>query len=294
MNENPGKKSNAILLMSCPDRRGLIARITDFVYKNNGNIEHADQHVDHQQGVFFMRIEWSLEGFKIPRGEIGEAFSGVADSFSMEWDLFFSDERPRVALFVSRYMHCLYDLLFRYRYGWFNAQIPLIISNHPDASRAAEEFNMDFHKFEINGENKHQQEEKEMKILKKYGIETVVLCRYMQVLSKNFVDKYPNNIINIHHSFLPAFAGAGPYEKAHGRGVKIIGATSHYVTEKLDEGPIIEQDVVRVNHRDTVEDLKRKGQDLEKVVLARALKWHLERKILVYGSTEKRKTVIFD
>ena len=284
----------AVLLISCPDRRGLIAGVTDFIYRNNGNIEHLDQHVDPALGVFFMRIEWSLDGFSVPRERIHTDFSEVAAKFSMEWKLHFSDERPKFAIFVSKSLHCLYDILSRYREGWFNAEIPVIISNHRDAEDVAGFFGIDFKYFDVTGDNKISSERKQMDLLKGYGVNFIVLARYMQILTKQFVDAYRYGIINIHHSFLPAFAGARPYEQAHSRGVKIIGATSHYVTEDLDEGPIIEQDVVRVSHRDSVEDIRKKGQDLEKVVLSRALNWHLDRRILVYGPSGGAKTVVFD
>ncbi len=291
---NRKETPTAVLLISCPDRRGLIAAVTDFVFRNNGNIEHSDQHVDKSLGVFFMRIEWSLEGFSIPRGDIAGEFAEVAGRFSMEWELYFSDSRPRAAIFVSKHLHCLYDLLYRYRQGWYRAEIPVIISNHPDAAAAAEFFGIDFRSFEVNPDNREAAEKEQIKVLESCGAEFIILVRYMQILSGDFVSRYRNNIINIHHSFLPAFAGARPYERAHSKGVKIVGATSHYVTAELDEGPIIEQDVARVSHRDTVEDIMRKGQDLEKVVLSRAVKWHLERRILVYGPDNAAKTVIFD
>jgi formyltetrahydrofolate deformylase len=286
--------AHAILLISCPDRRGLIAAVTDFIYRNNGNIEHADQHVDKDKGIFFMRIEWSLEGFNIKREEIYGEFKNIADYYKMDWKLYFSDEKPKLAIFVSKKLHCLYDLLYRYKEGQLNAQIPLIISNHPDAESLAEAFGIEFMEFRITKENKSEQEKKEIEVLKDRGIEVVILARYMQILTDQFVDNFPRNIINIHHSFLPAFVGAKPYEQAYRRGVKIIGATSHYVVEKLDAGPIIEQDVVRVSHRSSISDLRRMGEDLEKVVLGRAVRWHLDRKVLVYGTEDGAKTVVFD
>ncbi len=287
-------KDNAILLISCPDRKGLIAAVTDFVFSRGGNIEHADQHVDKDRNIFFMRIEWSLEGFDIPREEISGCFSKLAQKCDMQWQLHFSREKTNTALFVSRELHCLYDILYRYSEGQFNINIPLIISNHQDAEEVAENFGIDFELIQMEKDNKPEQEKLQIELLKKYEIETIVLARYMQVLTGQFVNEYINKIINVHHSFLPAFAGARPYERAYRRGVKIIGATSHYVTEKLDDGPIIEQDVARVSHRDSVSEMKRKGQDLEKAVLSRALKWHSDRKILVYGSPEEAKTVVFD
>lgn len=284
----------AILLISCPDRRGLNAAVTEFIYKNNGNIEHSDQHVDNESGVFFMRIEWSLDGFGLIGPEIKKQFAVIADKFSMNWQLAFTDKKPKMAIFVSKKLHCLYDLLYRYKEGELNAQIPLIISNHPNAREISEAFGINFVEVPITKENKVEQEKKELKLLKENDVELVVLARYMQILTKQVVDEYPNRIINIHHSFLPAFIGAKPYEQAFRRGVKIIGATSHYITEELDAGPIIEQDVVRVSHRNSVDYMKKKGEDLEKIVLGRAVNWHLERKILVYGTTGVSKTVVFD
>jgi len=285
---------NAILLISCPDQRGLIAAVTDFIFKNNGNIEQADQHVDHDAGIFFMRIEWSLTDFSISREEIGAEFDKIAVKYSMDRELYFTGYRPKIALFVSKELHCLYDLLFRYKEGRIKAEIPLIISNHSAAADIAENFGIKFFEIRKNKENKEEQEKKELEILRKNNIDTVVLARYMQILTGQFIESYRNRIINIHHSFLPAFAGANPYEQAYRRGVKIIGATSHYVTEELDAGPIIEQDVVRITHRDSVEDLKRKGEDLEKVVLSRAVNLHLQRRILVYATDGGEKTVVFN
>ncbi|MFW6134032.1 MAG: formyltetrahydrofolate deformylase [Elusimicrobiota bacterium] len=285
---------NAILLISCPDKRGLIARITDFIFKNNGNIEHSDQHVDLARSVFFMRIEWSLEEFKINKQDIGKEFKTIADKYNMKWNLYFTDSMPRMGIFVSEKLHCLYDLLYRYKEKEFNARVPLIISNHSRAGEIAESFGIDFHEFPINSENKISQEEKEIELLKEYNVDFIVLARYMQIFTKQFVDEYPQKIINIHHSFLPAFAGAKPYEQAYARGVKIVGATSHYVTEELDAGPIIEQDVVRISHRDSIDDIRKKGEDLEKVVLSRAVNWHLKRKVLVYSTDRGKRTVIFD
>lgn len=285
---------SAILLISSPDRRGLIARVTDFIYKNNGNIEHSDQHIDGNMGIFFMRFEWSMKGFKIKKEDVAEEFSSIAKKFKMEWKLHFTCYKPKMAIFVSKKLHCLYDILYRYKEGQYNAKIPVVISNHPDGRDLVESFGIDFAEFPKNKENKIEQERREIEILNSYNIELVVLARYMQILTPQFVDKFQNNIINIHHSFLPAFVGAKPYEQAYRRGVKIIGATSHYITVELDAGPIIEQDVVRISHRDSVEDLRHKGEDLEKVVLSRAVGWHMERKILVYGTDSGAKTVVFD
>lgn len=281
---------HAILLISCPDRKGITAAVTNFIYHNNGNIVHADQHIDDQSNTFFMRIEWSLKGFGLPRQKIAGRFGPIARRFQMRWKLGFTDQIPRAAIFVSKPLHCLYDLLYRREAGHFACAVPVIISNHPDAAEAAKEFGIAFHEFPITPRNKEVQEKKQMEILRRQDIDVVVLARYHQILSARFVRRFPNRIINIHHSFLPAFAGKSPYAQAYKKGVKIIGATSHYVTEELDQGPIIEQDTVRVSHRDSLQDLVLKGEDLEKAVLSRAVRWHLERKILCYGN----KTVIFD
>jgi len=282
--------SRAILLISCPDHRGITATLTDFIYKHNGNIEHADQHIDEQNNIFFMRIEWSLDGFDIEQKDITQALEPFADQFDMHWELYFEDELTRVAIFVSKPMHCLYDLLYRHKAGHLRCEIPLIISNHSDAKELADIFNIRFVKIPKENDNKFEQEENELAILKEANINLIILARYHQIFTKNFVEQYPNKIINIHHSFLPAFAGQNPYTQAYDKGVKIIGATSHYVIEQLDEGPIIEQSTVRISHRDSIEGLKRKGEDLEKVVLYRAVYWHLEHKILCYNN----KTVVFD
>lgn len=277
------------LLISCPDRRGLVAAITQFIAGNGGNILHLDQHVDAEQNVFFMRVEWDLTGFAIPTGDIQTHFAEIAAPFDMQWQIHFSDAVPRMAVFVSREAHCLYDILYRYQSGEWRVEIPLIISNHADLQPVAEKFGIPFHVFPITRENKFEQETQEVALLESCNVDFIVLARYMQILSPTFVERYPNWIINIHHSFLPAFPGAGPYQRAHQRGVKIIGATSHYVTAELDAGPILEQDVMRVNHRDSVEELVRKGKDTEKFVLSRAIRYHLERRVLVYNN----KTVIF-
>jgi len=281
---------NAILLISCYDQKGITATITNFVYKNNGNIVHADQHIDEQSNTFFMRIEWSLGGFKIKRENIGQEFSNIAKKFKMKWDLSFNDKKLRVAIFTSKHLHCLYDLLIRQKSGQFFCEIPLIISNHSEAKTVAKEFGMTFFEFPINKKNKKSQEKRQIEVLKQGGIDLIILARYHQILTKQFIEQFKNKIINIHHSFLPAFIGKNPYRQAYQKGVKIIGATSHYVTEKLDQGPIIEQDTARISHRDSLDDLVTKGEDLEKVVLARAVRWHLKRKVLSYGN----KTVIFD
>ena len=280
----------ATLLISCRDQKGLVAAVSDFLYRNNGNIIHADQHTDQEEGVFLQRVEWELDGFEIAREEIASTFKPIALRFGMKWTLHFNDYSPRVAIFVSRLPHCLYDLLGRWRMGELRGQVPLVISNHEDHREIAENYGLTFHCLPVSEETKAQQENLAGKLLEEWDIDTVVLARYMQILSENFVTRYPNRIINIHHSFLPAFAGARPYHQAHERGVKVIGATAHYVTPALDQGPIIDQDVARVSHRDSVNDLIRKGRDLEKTVLARAVDLHLRNRVVVYGN----KTVVFD
>lgn len=281
---------SATLLIHCRDRKGIVASVTDFISRNNGNILYLDQHVDAEKQRFFMRVEWDLADFLITKKRIGEHFRTlIAEKFGMRWRLHFSDEIPRMAIFVSRLPHCLYDILSRCQAGEWRVEVPLIISNHPDLEPVAKNFGIDYRLFPITKENKREQEEKQLALLKKLRIDFVVLARYMQILTDEFVSSYQNRIINIHHAFLPAFPGARPYHSAYDRGVKIIGATSHYVTSELDAGPIIEQDVARVSHSDSVEDLIRKGRDLEKVVLSRAIWHHLQRKILVY----ENRTVIF-
>ncbi len=279
----------ATLLVSCPDQRGLVAKIANFIYSNGGNIIYADQHTDLAAGLFLTRIEWQLDGFYLPREFIAPAFSAIAQPILAQWQLHFSDTVPRIALWVSRQDHCLFDLLWRQRAHEFAAEIPLIISNHPDLQVIAEQFGIDYHHIPISQDNKQEQEAKQLELLRQYRIDLVVLAKYMQIISKDFIQQFPQ-IINIHHSFLPAFVGANPYHKAFERGVKIIGATSHYVTADLDAGPIIEQDVVRVSHRDEVADLIRKGKDLERVVLARAVRLHAANRVLVYGN----RTVVFE
>lgn len=282
--------ATAKLMVSCPDRRGLVARISDFVFRNGGNFLHFDQHTDLEAGVFLARAEWELDGFQIPRERIGECFQGIALECGMQFELVFSDQVPKIAIFVSKLPHCLQDLLLRHQAGEFKAEIALIISNHEAAGDIAKSFGLPFKHFPIHAGNKAEQEAAEIQQIKSAGVELVVLARYMQILSDQFVAAFPNRIINIHHSFLPAFIGAQPYHQAFARGVKLIGATAHYVTTELDDGPIIDQEIIRVSHRDSVEDLIRKGRDLEKVVLARAVRLHLMHKILTYGN----KTVVFD
>ena len=281
----------AKLLLHCPDKPGILAEVTNFITVNKGNIIYLDQYVDHVENIFFMRIEWELKDFLIPQEKIKDYFSTLyAQKYGMSFRLYFSDVRPRMAIFVSKMSHCLFDLLARYTAGEWNVDIPLIISNHPDLQHVAERFGVPFHLFPITKETKEEQERKEMALLAKHKVNFIVLARYMQVISEQMIEAYPNRIINIHHSFLPAFVGAKPYHAAFERGVKIIGATSHYVTTELDAGPIIEQDIVRITHKDTVQDLVNKGKDLEKIVLSRAVQKHIERKVLVY----KNKTVIFN
>ena len=281
----------AKLLLHCPDKPGILAEVTDFITVNKGNIIYLDQYVDHVENIFFMRIEWDLESFLVPQEKIEDYFETLyAQKYGMSFRLYFSDVKPRMAIFVSKMSHCLFDLLARYTAGEWNVEIPLIISNHPDLQHVAERFGIPFHLFPITKETKEEQEKKEMELLAKHKVNFIVLARYMQVISEKMIDAYPNRIINIHHSFLPAFVGAKPYHAAFERGVKIIGATSHYVTTELDAGPIIEQDVVRITHKDTVQDLVNKGKDLEKIVLSRAVQKHIERKVLAY----KNKTVIFN
>jgi len=284
-------KNTAILLIYCPDKQGILATVTEFLNKNSGNIIYLDQHVDREEHIFYMRVEWELENFAIPRDKIGEYFNTlIANSLNMSWRLYFSSHIPNMALFVSKMPHCLFDILARYTAGEWDVNIPVIISNHEKLRPVAERYGIEFHHFPINGENKEEQEKKELALLKKHNIDFVVLARYMQIISEKFIKQYPNKIINIHHSFLPAFAGAKPYHAAQQRGVKIIGATSHYVTTELDAGPIIDQGVTRCSHIDTIQSLIRKGRDLEKIILSQAVYKHLQRKILVY----KNRTVVFN
>lgn len=285
-------KSTAILLLHCPDQQGIISEVTKFITDNKGNIVYLDQYVDHQDGRFFMRIEWELESFLIPRDKISEYINTLyAQRYDMTFSLYFSDTRPRMAIFVSKMSHCLFDLLARYKSGEWDVDIPCIISNHEDMREVSEQFGIPYYVWSINKDhsNKKEVEEAEMRLLEEKGVTFIVLARYMQIISDQMISMYPHHIINIHHSFLPAFIGAKPYHQAWERGVKIIGATSHYVTSDLDAGPIIEQDVVRISHKDTPESLVLKGRDLEKIVLSRAVSKHIERKILTYNN----KTIIF-
>lgn len=284
------KKETAILLIHCPDKQGILAAVTDFINVNKGNIIYLDQHVDYVQNTFFMRVEWELDNFIVPMEKIEDYFNTLyAIKYEMKFNLYFSHIKPRMAIFVSKMSHCLFDILSRYMDGGLNVEIPLIISNHPDLEWIGQKFGIPFYIFPITKENKAEQEAKEMELLRNERVDFIVLARYMQIISEEMIKSYPNKIINIHHSFLPAFIGAKPYHAAYERGVKIIGATSHYVTTELDAGPIIEQDVVRVTHKDTVQTFIHKGQDLEKIVLSRAVEKHIDRKVLSY----KNKTVVF-
>ncbi|CAN5451906.1 formyltetrahydrofolate deformylase [soil metagenome] len=279
----------ATLLTSCPDRQGLVRAIARFINEHDGNILHLDQHVDQTHRVFFMRVEWERDGFDIPDAELPERFAAIASSYQMEWSLHFSEQRPRVAIFVSHEPHCLYDLLARHAAGELPVEIPLVVGNHETLRPAAERFDIPFHHFPITRENKAAQEAAELALLAEHRVDTVVLARYMQIVTPEFIGRIGDRIINIHHSFLPAFAGARPYHQAYERGFKIIGATAHYVTAQLDEGPIIAQDVIRVTHEHAVPDLVRQGKDLEKIVLARAVWAHALRKVLVHGN----RTIVF-
>lgn len=285
------RHNHAVLLMHCPDQPGIIAILTDFINTNGGNILYLDQYVDRAKGIFYMRVEWDLENFAIPKEKINDYFYTLfGQRYKMEYKIRFTSKPQRMALFVSKMSHCLYDILARYTAGDWDVEIPLIVSNHPDLQKVGKQFNIPFEVIPITKETKAEQEQKEFELLEKYNIDFIVLARYMQVLSEDFINRYPNKIINIHHSFLPAFVGAKPYHAAYERGVKLIGATSHYVTTDLDAGPIIEQDIVRITHKDTVEDLVHKGRDLEKIVLSRAVEKHIQRKILAYNN----KTVVFN
>ena len=282
-------KNTSVLLISCPDRKGLVATVSDFVFRHNGNIVHTDEHTDTELGRFLMRVEWANEGFDLSQQDFAPAFTPIAERFEMQWRVAPSNDHPRMAIFVSKYDHCLADLLYRQQSGELACEIPLIISNHADCQKLADFYRIPYVVIPVTKETKQQAEAEQLRLLREHKIELIVLARYMQVLSTEFIRQYPNRIINIHHSFLPAFVGAKPYHQAFERGVKLIGATSHYVTEVLDDGPIIEQDVARISHRDALDDLLQKGRDLEKVVLSRGVRWHLENRVLLYGN----KTVVF-
>lgn len=285
------QKNTAVLLMHCPDKPGIVRAVTDFLYENNGNVVYLDQHTDHSCGQFFMRIEWEIENFQIQHDKIGEYFETLlARKFDMTWSLHFSDKKKRLAIFVTKMSHCLHDILYRYRSREWNVEIPLIVSNHENLRYIAEQFDIPFHYFPMSKETKAEQEKKQLALLKENDIDLVVLARYMQIVSENFIKTYPNQIINIHHSFLPAFIGSKPYHAAYKRGVKITGATAHYVTEDLDAGPIIEQGVSYISHKETVQDLIRKGKDTEKIVLSNAIAKDLQHKILAFNN----RTVVFD
>ena len=282
--------NSAILLIHCPDRKGIVAGVSGFLHRHGANILHADQHQDNDLGLFFMRVEWDLADFALDDAAFRAEFQPLAESFQMQWQLAYSAARPAVAIFVSQQQHCLVDLLFRHQIGELRCEIPLIVSNHEAARELAAFYGIPFHHLPVNAANKAESEKAQLELLERNDIDLVVLARYMQILSPEFVTRHPQRIINVHHSFLPAFSGARPYHAAYHRGVKLIGATSHYVTAILDDGPIIEQDVVRVSHRDQLEDLMQKGRDLERVVLSRAVRWHLDHRILQYSG----KTVVFD
>jgi formyltetrahydrofolate deformylase len=281
-------KDSAVLLIDCPDRKGLVARVSGLLYERGANILHADQHRDQELGLFFMRVEFELNGFDLEG--LRAAFAPMAAELGMTWKLTSSARKPRVALFCSQYLHCMADLLHRWRSGELVCEIPLIVSNHREVANLAAFYGVPFEHVPVTAETRAAAEARQLELLEENQIELIVLARYMQILSPAFVERYPASIINVHHSFLPAFTGARPYHAAHSRGVKLIGATSHYVTAVLDDGPIIEQDVARISHRDQVEDLVARGRDLERMVLSRAVRWHLDRRILCYGN----KTVVFD
>lgn len=289
MSTHSQDSSTAILLVSCPDQPGIVASVSDFLFQNKGNIVDVDQHVDQESGVFFMRVEWEIEGFSVAPDQIEEAIAPLAEKFSMTWSLYFTEVVPRVALFITRDNHCVYDLLSRHESGELRMEVPLIVSNREDLQPVADRFSIPFHFLPITKETKAEQEKKEIQLLRDHEIDVVVLARYMQILSPLMTEAFPNRIINIHHSFLPAFPGARPYHSAHKRGVKLVGATSHYVTEDLDEGPIIAQGVTPVSHSDTVHDFVRKGRALEQSVLSRAVWLHLNRRTLVHAN----RTVVF-
>jgi formyltetrahydrofolate deformylase len=285
-------RTSVVLLISCPDRKGLVATVSDFIYRHGGNILHTDEHTDADSAWFLMRVEFDPAGLDLPLNNLPQLFVPIAQKFDMEWRLAKPGERKKMVIMVSKYDHCLVDLLYRHKVGELNCDIPLIISNHADNQPIADFYQIPFAVIPVSKDNKREAEQKQISLILDHGADFTVLARYMQVLSNEFVATFPNRIINIHHSFLPAFVGAKPYHQAFQRGVKLIGATSHYVTEVLDDGPIIEQDVVRISHRASVEDLIQKGRDLEKVVLSRGVRWHIDDRVLVYGNN--KKTVVFD
>jgi formyltetrahydrofolate deformylase len=280
----------ATLLVACPDRRGIVAALAQVLYGHGANILDSDQHTDVALGMFFQRLRFDLADLQTDHATLERAIAEVSGRFSMRYRMLYAKRPKRIAIFVSRYDHCLYDLLLRHRGGELPCEIAVVVSNHPELERVAREFGVRFEQFPITPETKDAQEKRELELLESERVDLVVLARYMQILGEGIVSRFENAVINIHHSFLPAFVGQKPYHQAHERGVKLIGATAHYATKTLDEGPIIEQDVARASHKDSIEDLVRKGRDLEKVVLARAVRWHLDDRILVYGN----KTVVFD
>jgi formyltetrahydrofolate deformylase len=285
------KHSTAILLVHCPDQPGIVAAVSDFLYKNKGNVISLDQHVDREISHFFMRVEWELEGFAIPQEKVEDYFSTlIGERFQMQWQLHFTSQIPRMAVFVSKVSHCLYDILQRWASNEWRVELPLIISNHESLRPLVERFDIPFHYFQVSKENKAVQEEQMLELLQREKVDFVVLARYMQIITPNMIDAYEGKIINIHHSFLPAFIGARPYHQAYQRGVKLIGATSHIVTANLDAGPIIEQDVVKITHRESIKDLVRKGKDVEKRVLSRAIWLTINHRVLPY----RNRTIIFD
>jgi len=283
-------KASAVLLLSCPDRKGVVAGVAGFIYQHGGNILHADEHGDRDSNTFLMRVEFDPAELDLPLSDFSSQFTAIAKQFEMQWRVALSDVRPRVAILVSKYDHCLVDLLYRHQSGELDCEIACVISNHSESQSVAEFYRVPFYLVPVTKQDKPAAERQIRSLLERQAVDLIVLARYMQILSPEFVSAYPQKIINIHHSFLPAFVGAKPYHQAFERGVKLIGATSHYVTEVLDDGPIIEQDVVRVSHRDSVDDIVQKGRDLEKVVLSRAVRWHIENRVLLYGN----KTVVFE
>lgn len=283
-------KDTATLLITCPDKKGIVATVADFLYKHNANILHADEHQDSEKNLFFLRTQWDMSGFALSRKKFEVRFAPIADKFQMKWKIFYSTDKPKIAIFASKEEHCLSDLLYRHKSKELNCGIPLIISNHPDAKALSGFHGIPFYEIDMDKDNKTGAEQRILSLLKKNNVDLVVLARYMRILSENFIHEFGNPIINIHHSFLPAFVGSKPYHQAYERGVKVIGATAHYVTADLDQGPIIGQDVLRVSHRDSVGDLAQKGKDIEKIVLSRAVKLHIENRVLTYGN----KTVVFD
>jgi formyltetrahydrofolate deformylase len=283
-------KQSAILQVQCPDQKGLDATLAEFIYRADGNIMHFEQHMVPELGLYLARAEWDLDGFKIEMDDFARHFTPIAQRMNMKWQIALSSERSRVAIFVSKYDHCLVDLLYRWHTGELRCEIPLIISNHPDAKRHADFYGVPFHVIEVTKSNKADAERRQCELLEQHQVNLIVLARYMQIVSPEFIANHPQRIINIHHSFLPAFIGAKPHHQAFERGVKLLGATAHYVTEVLDDGPIIEQDVMRISHRDSLHDLVQKGRDLEKIVLSRAVGWHLDHRVLLYAN----KTVVFD